>query len=159
MTNFKNYRAGSEEQYEPRLSGDILTDMFSSDSPTAKTFHKSVTSHEDTIAKGKATTEDDTTAEWETVSFAGSGRFNNTELSSNVKTFLYFDHIAEIGKVYKGLFRRDSDEYFSFFEYRRTRKIQFQGSELWYQIQPRKLCYWGNERNPKGFYLPRKGSI
>lgn len=120
MTNFKNYRAGSEEQYEPRLLGDILTDMFSSDSPTAKTFLKSVTSHEDTIAKGKATTEDDTTAEWETDSFAGSGRFNNTELSSNVKTFLYFDHIAEIGKVYKGLFRRDSDEHFSFFEYRRS---------------------------------------
>ena len=52
----------------------------------------------------------------EMFSSAGSGWFRNTELCSDIKTYLCFDRIAKIGKVYKGLLRHDSDEHFSFFE-------------------------------------------
>lgn len=54
----------------------------------------------------------------EMLSSAGSGWFRNTDLCVDIKTFLCRDRIAKIGKVYKGLLRRDSDEHLSFFECR-----------------------------------------
>lgn len=106
MTNFNNYRAGFEEQYEPRLVEDILAEMLSSNSPMAKAYRKNIASKEKAAAEKKAPAE------------GNSGWFRNTELCSDIKTYLCFDRIAKIGKVYKGLLRRDSDEHFSFFECR-----------------------------------------
>lgn len=104
----KNYRAGSRNSNEPRLIGDILAEMFSSNSPLAKAIRQSVASHKYADAEGKAAAE------------GNSGWFRNTELCSDIKTFLCFDRIAKIGKVYKGLLRRDSDDHFSFLECRRS---------------------------------------
>ena len=111
---------------QPRLVGDILTEMFSSNSPLAKAISQSVASHkyataerkadtEDADAEGKADTED-ADSEGKAAAAGNSGWFRNTELCSDIKTYLCFDRIAKIGKVYKGLLRRDSDEHFSFFE-------------------------------------------
>ena len=104
----KNYRAGSRNSNEPRLIGDILAEMFSSNSPLAKAIRLSVASHKYADAEGKAAAE------------GNSGWFRNTELCSDIKTYLCFDRIAKIGKVYKGLLRRDSDDHFSFLECRRS---------------------------------------
>lgn len=104
----KNYRAGSRNSNEPRLIGDILAEMFSSNSPLAKAIRQSVASHKYADAEGKAAAE------------GNSGWFRNTELCSDIKTYLCFDRIAKIGKVYKGLLRRDSDDHFSFLECRRS---------------------------------------
>lgn len=105
------------------------------------------------------------------------GWFRNTELCSDIKTYLCFDRIAKIGKVYKGLLRRDSDEHFSFFECRpsanaiirnphvfeaqvyqrdetfegRTYQVQLQGGGLWWQIQPHELRHRRDEGNNTGF--------
>ena len=125
VLNF-NFRAGSRNSNEPRLIGDILAEMFSSKSPLAKGIRQSVASHkyataerkadtEDADAEGKADTED-ADAERKAAAAGNSGWFRNTELCSDIKTYLCFDRIAKIGKVYKGLLRRDSDEHFSFFE-------------------------------------------
>ena len=105
VLNF-NFRAGSRNSNEPRLVEDILTEMFSSNSPLAKAIRLSVASHKYADAERKAAAE------------GNSGWFRNTELCSDIKTFLCFDRIAKIGKVYKGLLRRDSDDHFSFFECR-----------------------------------------
>lgn len=104
----KNYRAGSRNSNEPRLIGDILAEMFSSKSPLAKGIRLSVASHKYADAEGKAAAADN------------GGWFRNTELCSDIKTYLCFDRIAKIGKVYKGLLRRDSDDHFSFLECRRS---------------------------------------
>ena len=125
VLNF-NFRAGSRNSNEPRLIGDILAEMFSSNSPLAKAISQSVASHkyataerkadtEDADAEGKADTED-ADSEGKAAAAGNSGWFRNTELCSDIKTYLCFDRIAKIGKVYKGLLRRDSDEHFSFFE-------------------------------------------
>ena len=121
-----NFQAGSKKTDEPRLIGDILTEMFSSKSPLAKTISQSVASHKYATAEGKADTEDadaerkadteDADSEGKAAAAGNSGWFRNTELCSDIKTYLCFDRIAKIGKVYKGLLRRDSDEHFSFFE-------------------------------------------
>ena len=127
VLNF-NFRAGSRNSNEPRLIGDILAEMFSSKSPLAKGIRQSVASHkyataerkadtEDADAEGKADTED-ADSEGKAAAAGNSGWFRNTELCSDIKTYLCFDRIAKIGKVYKGLLRRDSDEHFSFFECR-----------------------------------------
>ena len=127
VLNF-NFRAGSRNSNEPRLIGDILAEMFSSNSPLAKAISQSVASHkyataerkadtEDADAEGKADTED-ADSEGKAAAAGNSGWFRNTELCSDIKTYLCFDRIAKIGKVYKGLLRRDSDEHFSFFECR-----------------------------------------
>ena len=121
-----NFQAGSRKTDEPRLIGDILAEMFSSNSPLAKAISQSVASHkyataerkadtEDADAEGKADTED-ADSEGKAAAAGNSGWFRNTELCSDIKTYLCFDRIAKIGKVYKGLLRRDSDEHFSFFE-------------------------------------------
>lgn len=125
VLNF-NFRAGSRNSNEPRLIGDILAEMFSSNSPLAKAISQSVASHkyataerkadaEDADAEGKADTED-ADAERKAAAAGNSGWFRNTELCSDIKTYLCLDRIAKIGKVYKGLLRRDSDDHFSFFE-------------------------------------------
>ena len=101
-----NFQAGSKKTDEPRLIGDILAEMFSSGSPLAKGIRLSVASHKYAAAERKAAAE------------GNSGWFRNTELCSDIKTYLCFDRIAKIGKVYKGLLRRDSDDHFSFFECR-----------------------------------------
>lgn len=121
-----NFQAGSKKTDEPRLIGDILAEMFSSNSPLAKAISQSVASHkyataerkadaEDADAEGKADTED-ADAERKAAAAGNSGWFRNTELCSDIKTYLCLDRIAKIGKVYKGLLRRDSDDHFSFFE-------------------------------------------
>ena len=121
-----NFQAGSKKTDEPRLIGDILAEMFSSNSPLAKAISQSVASHKYATAERKADTEDataerkadteDADAEGKAAAADNSGWFRNTELCSDFKTYLCFDRIAKIGKVYKGLLRRDSDEHFSFFE-------------------------------------------
>lgn len=110
-----NFQAGSKKTDEPRLIGDILAEMFSSNSPLAKAIRQSVASHKYATAERKADTED-ADAEGKATAAGNSGWFRNTELCSDIKTYLCFDRIAKIGKVYKGLLRRDSDEHFSFFE-------------------------------------------
>ena len=109
VLNF-NFRAGSRNSNEPRLIGDILAEMFSSKSPLAK-------GHKYADAERKADTKD-ADAEGKAAAEGNSGWFRNTELCSDIKTYLCFDRIAKIGKVYKGLLRRDSDDHFSFFECR-----------------------------------------
>ena len=118
VLNF-NFRAGSRNSNEPRLIGDILAEMFSSNSPLAKAIRQSVASHKYADAEGKADTED-ADAEGKAAAEGNSGWFRNTELCSDIKTYLCFDRIAKIGKVYKGLLRRDSDDHFSFLECRRS---------------------------------------
>ena len=115
----KNYRAGSRNSNEPRLIGDILAEMFSSNSPLAKAIRQSVASHKYADAEGKAAAED-ADAERKAAAEGNSGWFRNTELCSDIKTYLCFDRIAKLGKVYKGLLRRDSDDHFSFLECRRS---------------------------------------
>lgn len=112
-----NFQAGSKKTDEPRLIGDILAEMFSSGSPLAKAIRQSVASHKYATAERKAATED-ADAEGKADAEGNSRWFRNTELCSDIKTYLCFDRIAKIGKVYKGLLRRDSDEHFSFFECR-----------------------------------------
>ena len=108
-----NFQAGSRKTDEPRLIGDILAEMFSSNSPLAKGIRQSVASHKYADAEGKAAAED-ADAERKADAADNSGWFRNTELCSDIKTYLCFDRIAKIGKVYKGLLRRDSDDHFSF---------------------------------------------
>ena len=119
VLNF-NFRAGSRNNNEPRLIGDILAEMFSSNSPLAKALRLSVASHKYATEERKADTEDAAAAEREADAADNSGWFRNTELCSDIKTYLCFDRIAKIGKVYKGLLRRDSDDHFSFLECRRS---------------------------------------
>lgn len=119
MYNKKNYCAGSRNSNEPRLIGDILAEMFSSNSPLAKAIRQSVASHKYADAEGKAAAED-ADAEGKAAAADNGGWFRNTELCSDIKTYLCFDRIAKIGKVYKGLLRRDSDDHFSFLECRRS---------------------------------------
>lgn len=114
-----NFQAGSRKTDEPRLIGDILAEMFSSNSPLAKAIRLSVASYKYADAERKADTED-ADAEGKAAAAGNSGWFRNTELCSDIKTYLCFDRIAKIGKVYKGLLRRDSDDHFSFLECRRS---------------------------------------
>ena len=114
-----NFQAGSKKTDGPRLIGDILAEMFSSKSPLAKAIRQSVASHKYATAEWKADTED-ADAEGKAAAEGNSGWFRNTELCSDIKTYLCFDRIAKIGKVYKGLLRRDSDDHFSFLECRRS---------------------------------------
>ena len=118
VLNF-NFRAGSRNSNEPRLIGDILAEMFSSNSPLAKALRQNVASYKYATAERKADAED-ADAERKADAADNGGWFRNTELCSDIKTFLCFDRIAKIGKVYKGLLRRDSDDHFSFLECRRS---------------------------------------
>lgn len=120
VLNF-NFRAGSRNSNEPRLIGDILAEMFSSNSPLAKALRQNVASHKYADAERNADAEDaDAATEWKADTADNSGWFRNTELCSDLKTLLLHDRIAKLGKVYKGLLRRDSDDHFSFLECRRS---------------------------------------
>ncbi len=112
-----NFQAGSKKTDEPRLIGDILAEIISSGSPLACGYRLSAASHKYAAAERKADAED-AAAEKKASAEGQSGWFFNTELCSDIKTYLCFDRIAKIGKVYKGLLRRDSDDHFSFFECR-----------------------------------------
>ena len=124
------FQAGSKKTDGPRLIGDILAEMLSSNSPLAKALRLSVASYKYADAERKADTEDadaegkaaaeDADAERKADAADNGGWFRNTELCSDIKTYLCFDRIAKIGKVYKGLLRRDSDDHFSFIECRRS---------------------------------------
>lgn len=116
-----NFQAGSKKTNEPRLVGDILAEMFSSDSPLAKALRLSVASHKYAAAERKANAEDaDAAAEWKAATADNSGWFRNTELCVDLKTFLRQDRNAKNSKVYWGLLRRDTDDHFSFLECRRS---------------------------------------
>ena len=107
-----NLQAGSTRlSNEPRPVGDIFDEMLSSEPLLAKAFRQSETSHADDAAEWKADA-----AEWKAAAADDGGCFRNTHLCSDVKTFLRFDRIAKIGKVYKGLLCRDADEHFTFHE-------------------------------------------
>ena len=100
-----DFQAGSTRlSNEPRPVGDIFDEMLSSEPLLAKAFRQSETSRKDDAAEWKAAAADD------------GGCFRNTHLCSDVKTFLRFDRIAKIGKVYKGWLYRDADEHFTFHE-------------------------------------------
>ena len=111
-----NFQAGSATCNEPRLVGDILAEMLSSDSLFVKAFRHCTASHEDAAAGGQAADEDYAAVERETDFFAGSGWFRNTDLCVDVKTFLRDDRYTKIGKDYTGLLRRDSDDHYLFVE-------------------------------------------
>ena len=44
------------------------------------------------------------------------GMNRNTDLCVDVKTFLFHDRVAQLGKGYKGILTRDDDEHFTFVE-------------------------------------------
>ena len=111
-----NFQAGSATCNEPRLVGDILAEMLSSDSLFVKAFRHCTASHEDAAAGGQAADEDYAAVERETDFFAGSGWFRNTELCVDVKTFLRHDRIAKIGKNYTGVLCHDKDDHYAFVE-------------------------------------------
>lgn len=111
-----NFQAGSTTCNEPRLIGDILAEMLSSDSLFVKAFRHCTASHEDAAAEGQAVDEDYAAVERETESFAGFGWFRNTDLCVDLKTFLRQDRIAKIGKKYPGLLCHDKDDHYTFVE-------------------------------------------
>lgn len=106
-----NFQAGSTTCNEPRLVGDILAEMLSSDSLFVKAFRHCTASHEDAVAEGQA----DDARSRTTVSVV-KGWYRNTDLCMDVKTFLRDDRYTKIGKDYTGLLRRDSDDHYLFVE-------------------------------------------
>lgn len=106
-----NFQAGSTTCNEPRLVGDILAEMLSSDSLFVKAFRHCTASHEDAAAEGQA----DDARSRTTVSVV-KGWYRNTDLCMDVKTFLRDDRYTKIGKDYTGLLRRDSDDHYLFVE-------------------------------------------
>ena len=106
-----NFQAGSATCNEPRLVGDILAEMLSSDSFFVKAFRHCTASHEDAAAEGQA----DDARSRTTVSVV-KGWYRNTDLCMDVKTFLRDDRYTKIGKDYTGLLRRDSDDHYLFVE-------------------------------------------
>ena len=106
-----NFQAGSATCNEPRLVGDILAEMLSSDSLFVKAFRHCTASHEDAAAGGQA----DDARSRTTVSVV-KGWFRNTELCVDVKTFLRHDRIAKIGKNYTGVLCHDKDDHYAFVE-------------------------------------------
>lgn len=111
-----DFQAGSATCNGPRLVGDILAEMLSSDSLFVKAFRHCADSHEDAAAGGQAADEDYAAVERETDFFAGSGWFRNTDLCMDVKTFLRHDRIAKIGKNYTGVLCHDKDDHYAFVE-------------------------------------------
>lgn len=84
MKKCKKFRAGSEEQYGPRLVGEILNDYFNnSNEPLAVAYRKH---------KAEKT-----------------GWHTNTELGCDLKTILLSGQRMKPGKVYSGLIKCDSE--------------------------------------------------
>lgn len=106
-----DFQAGSTTCNEPRLVGDILAEMLSSDSLFVKAFRLSHASHEDAAAEGQA----DDARSRTTVSVV-KGWYRNTDLCVDVKTFLRHDRIAKIGKNYTGVLCHDKDDHYAFVE-------------------------------------------
>lgn len=107
-----NFQAGSTRfSNGPRLVGDILAEMLSSDSLFVKAFRHCTASHEDAAAEGQA----DDARSRTTVSVV-KGWFRNTDLCMDVKTFLRHDRIAKIGKNYTGVLCHDKDDHYAFVE-------------------------------------------
>lgn len=105
MYNKKNYRAGSRNNNEPRLVGDIIAEMLSSDPRLAKVLRLShVLPKEATAAKGQTTVK------------VVKGWYPNTDLCVDIKTFLRDDRTTKIGKDYTGMLQRDSDDHYLFVE-------------------------------------------
>ena len=111
MQKNMDFQAGSATCNGPRLVGDILAEMLSSDSLFVKAFRHCTASHEDAAAEGQA----DDARSRTTVSVV-KGWFRNTDLCMDVKTFLRHDRIAKIGKNYTGVLCRDTDDHYSFVE-------------------------------------------
>jgi len=86
MKKKSNTRAGSEEQYGPRLAGEILHDYLeNSNEPLAVAYREQSTETE------------------------GQGWNRNTDLAVDLKTLLRSDTYMKTGKDYQGVLRRDSD--------------------------------------------------
>ena len=100
-----NFQAGSTTCNEPRLVGDILAEMLSSDPRLAKALRLShVLPKEATAAKGQTTVK------------VVKGWYPNTDLCVDIKTFLRDDRNTKIGKDYTGMLQRDSDDHYLFVE-------------------------------------------
>ena len=88
MDKKKNYEAGSEAQYGPRLAGEILHDYLeNSNSPLARAYRE----HASEIEAEE------------------QGWHTNTDLGCDVKTFLRSDKRMLLNKEYPGVFRLDSE--------------------------------------------------
>lgn len=111
MQKNMDFQAGSATCNGPRLVGEILAEMLSSDSLFVKAFRHCADSHEDAAAGGQA----DDARSRTTVSVV-KGWYRNTDLCMDVKTFLRDDRYTKIGKDYTGLLRRDSDDHYLFVE-------------------------------------------
>ena len=112
MYNKKKYRAGSRNNNEPRLVGDIFKEMLSSDSPLAKALRLShAPQQKTTAAKGKTID-----ARSKTTVRVVKGWYPNTDLCVDIKTFLRDDRNTKIGKDYTGMLQRDSDDHYLFVE-------------------------------------------
>ena len=86
MKKNKVSRAGSEEQYGPRLAGEILHDYLeNSNEPLAVAYREQSSETE------------------------GQGWHRNTDLAVDLKTILHSDTYMKTGKDYRGVLRRDSD--------------------------------------------------
>ena len=86
MKKINNSRAGSENQYGPRLAGEILHDYLeNSNEPLAVAYREHSTDAED------------------------QGWHRNTDLAVDLKTVLRSDRTMKTGKDYQGVLRRDSD--------------------------------------------------
>jgi len=86
MKKTNDSRAGSEEQYGPRLAGEILHDYLeNSNEPLA-------------VAYREQSSETD-----------GQGWHRNTDLAVDLKTILHSDTCMKTGKGYRGVLCRDQD--------------------------------------------------
>ena len=86
MKHDKRTRVGSEEQYGPRIVGEILHDYLeNSNEPLAVAYREHTTESEK------------------------QGWHTNTELGCDVKTILRSDRKMKVGKEYQGIFRLDSE--------------------------------------------------
>lgn len=95
MTNKKRTRVGSEQQYGPRLAGEILHDYLeNSNEPLAVAYRERSEEAEE------------------------QGWHANTELGCNVKTLLRSDKRMLVNKEYPGILRLDSDADIEDFRYR-----------------------------------------
>ncbi len=91
MKHFYNERERAEQQYAPRLVGEILHDYLeNSNEPMAVAYREQ--------------------------SAEAGGWHRNTDLCVDVKTFLRKDKVARMGKTYSGLLCRDQEEHYSFVE-------------------------------------------
>ena len=105
MTKFIKTRDGSEVQYGPRLVGDILNEMFSSNEPLATSIRQLLPD-----AFGDVDAEDDGDDQlFKTI-------YPNTELGVDLKLFTRTPGRLMIGKDYSGVLARDEEYHYTFVE-------------------------------------------